>query len=232
MKKLALNTRYLCLFLGIPALLWPLLYLCRPLWYVPRCAVVPSPCVFDAVNSFDRISFQFNSVRADFLSNVVQNSVAVIAISLIWIYFKKRPLRAFQESFFLLGATLWNGAALELTRSFVQRPRPLVYSAPMLDGAKISQYTSFFSGHTSFVATAMLSLALIARRDHTPTHPTTRICIGLLFFYFVLSALTGSLRIYGGRHFPTDVICGFIAGSLVAWFWNQIWERKVLSMKH
>jgi membrane-associated phospholipid phosphatase len=207
-------------FLLLPLLLWGGFYAARPFFYHAWCAVSPTPCTYFSVNAFDRVVFQFNSMRADFWSNVVQNCIIVIAFSLPW-FWNRAATRAWRESFFLLSATLWNLACLEITRTLVQRPRPLVFNSPFTDGANIHQYTSFYSGHTSFVALATLGLWFLAQR-HFPGKVNRAIFPKLFFgFYLAASFLVGALRILGGRHFPTDVIAGFAVGSMIA---TLIWR--------
>ena len=214
--------------LALPLCLWLILFFCRALWYHQGCNTTPTPCTPLSVNAFDQIAFRYNSIFADFLSNIVQNGVGVLAFLLpVFLYRDREPKDWVQKSGFeiylLLSATLWNAAILEICRAVVQRPRPLVYSSPLGDGANIHSYTSFYSGHTSFVALASLSmLFMVIRRYPLQRWLHFNFCV----LYFCLSILTGALRVLGGRHFPTDVIFGFFAGSLIALFSNLSCQRK------
>lgn len=194
----------------VPAVLWGVLFLLRPYFYTAWCGVDPSPCLPDTINFFDRLAFDYGSVRADFWSNVVQNTTGGIAFLMPFlIYYGQSWRKAFHE-FWLLGVvSLWNGVFLEIVRSLVQRPRPMVFHNPLANGIDVHQYTSFYSGHTSFTALASLGLFFMIRRRY----PHQK-WIQLNFFFFFLSAtlLTGALRVIGGRHYPTDVIAGFIVG--------------------
>ena len=190
---------------------WLILFFCRPLWFHAWCAETPTPCVESAVDSFDQIVFKHHSVLADFASNILQNSSGAAALLAVWFILKNRT-QFTQVALFLVRTTLWNGALLEATRALVQRPRPLVFQNPLGDGANINQYTSFYSGHTSFVAMATLASFLwIYRFSPESKKPAFAFALFLL-----LTTLTGMLRILGGRHFPTDVIAAIAAGSLVA----------------
>jgi membrane-associated phospholipid phosphatase len=148
-----------------------------------------------------------------------------------WFWYPNRQKAAIQESIFLLVITFWNLCCLELTRTLVQRPRPLVFNSPMTEGANIHQYTSFYSGHTSFVALATLGLFFVARRRFAGHPLRLRIAIGFFAFYLSMSLLVGMLRIYGGRHFPTDVLGGFFIGSLIAIFANYLAPQKPTHLK-
>ena len=195
------------------AIAWGGFSLGRSFWYHPWCAVQPSPCQMDLVNVFDQISFQNHSIFADFLSNILQNSTAVVMLILPWIFLKKSRTSPIITTLFLLLGTTVNGFFLELVHGLVQRPRPLVFRDPMGDGAHLAQYTSFYSGHTSFVAFATLSTFLWIKRLMPEKKPLQSVAFTS---YLGLTALTGTLRILGGRHFPTDVLCGWVAGTLVA----------------
>ncbi len=206
-----------------PSLLWLCLFLARPIFYSAWCAVNPSPCIPSSVNAFDQPAFHYNLIQADFLSNLLQNTLGVLVFLVPWILYWKRKDTALRETLAFAQITLWNAAFVELAHALTQRPRPLVFNDPMGDGANIHQYTSFYSGHTSFIAVATLSCFFMARRfmdDQSKNTPPLRfsmaaISSAFIVLYLGLSILMGSLRVLGGRHYPTDTLAGFIAGSLI-----------------
>ncbi|NDG84008.1 MAG: phosphatase PAP2 family protein [Proteobacteria bacterium] len=198
-------------FLGIliPGFLYPGLFFSRPLWFHPRCAATPSPCTPDGLNGIDQIALSHHSVFADFCSNILQNSVGVAAFVLPWILIRPWP-KALRLNLTLLSITLWNAVSLEAVRALVQRPRPQVFAAPLSEGLNIHLYTSFYSGHTSFVALATGFTVLWLGSSR----PESRILKGAaLLLAVLLTAATGVLRVMGGRHFPTDVIAGALIGT-------------------
>lgn len=198
----------------VPAGLYLGLFLARPLWFTPWCARDPSPCTMDQVNVLDRITFQYQSVLADFLSNLLQNSVGVAAFALPWLLLRKSPWVPFRLNLGLLSATAWNGVLVEMVRALVQRPRPLVFRSPMGDGSNIHQYTSFYSGHTSFVALALF-MTFLGIQDYAPESKKRTLRWTALIAYIGLTLLTAALRVVGGRHYPSDTLGGFVLGSLV-----------------
>jgi hypothetical protein len=208
----------------IPALLYLGLFLARPLWIHPWCAVNPSPCTPGTVNGFDQISLHYNSMTADFISNLLQNSIGVFAFIFPWLFLRGDAQRSIRLNLTLLMATAWNGAFVELVRALVQRPRPLVFNSPLGDGANINQYTSFYSGHTSFVALALCSTLMFSM---TYAKERTKSAFFLLFAFVSLSLLTGALRVMGGRHFPSDTLAGFLFGTVIAYSISKFVMRRI-----
>ncbi len=206
-----LTLKRLFLFTLIPGGLYAALFLMRPFWFRPVCGMEPELCTRAGVNGFDQLAFQYGSVFADFCSNIVQNTMGALAFLLPWVLRVPRQV-AIRLNLLLLSITAWNGVLLEVVRGLVQRPRPLVYASPLTDGANIHQYTSFYSGHTSFVTLA-LCFSLLWVGQILPGHRKTR--IALLVLFPAASLLTGALRVIGGRHYPTDVIGGLVFGTLV-----------------
>ncbi|MBS1960530.1 MAG: phosphatase PAP2 family protein [Bdellovibrionales bacterium] len=190
--------------------------------YRNGCAVTPSPCVIDSVNAFDRIAFRYGSITADFWSNVLQNTVGVILFLTPFLFAWRKKLQlieAARDALYFAKITLWNGALIELVRTLVQRPRPLVFNNPMGDGANYHQYTSFYSGHTSFVALATLSLYFYFKRLEP------RFARAAYGAFAGLTVLVAVLRVWGGRHYPTDVIGGAFAGYSIALFMQKHMTR-------
>jgi len=112
-----------------------------------------------------------------------------------------------------LETAIINSALTTLTKAIVKRTRPYGYNAQisMDKKRKIDTRKSFFSGHTSTTAafsffSAQVYQDLNPNSDFDPLVWTTAALI---------PAITGYLRIKGGKHFPTDVAVGYIVGALV-----------------
>ena len=223
------SLRSLILPVLLPAGLYLALFMARPIWFRPWCASTPTPCTVDQVNALDRLSFGFQSVLADFLSNLLQNSVGVLAFVIPWIVLRRVPWLSLNLNLSLLSATAWNGVLVEVVRALVQRPRPLVFRSPLGDGANIHQYTSFYSGHTSFVALALL-ITCLSLKDFGPEEKKPLYLRGAWLAYLGLTFLTAGLRVIGGRHYPTDTLGGFLLGSLVGLATYRILVRRTISL--
>jgi hypothetical protein len=109
-------------------------------------------------------------------------------------------------------------------RAMVQRPRPQIFNGVMTDGKNIDLYTSFYSGHTSFVALAALSIFFMFQRNYPNQFPKLK--TPLLFMVAFLITLTAALRVVGGRHYPTDTLGGCIAGLTLCIYFNTRFNQN------
>lgn len=109
-----------------------------------------------------------------------------------------------------------NYGLTNIVKYTARRPRPYVYNP---DTTKVSIETrsdgvskeSFFSGHTSQTAAATFFFAKAISDYHPNLKPGIK--AGLWVFAASVPAANGYLRVLAGKHFPTDVIVGYIAGA-------------------
>ncbi|MGZ3698083.1 MAG: phosphatase PAP2 family protein [Bdellovibrionota bacterium] len=204
----------------LPLLLWWLSSTAIRTWVIsPHCVSAPTSCTAEHVLGIDRYSLGFENMAADDASHVIQLAAATLAVlipvgfeivSLPW----ASVLAAVGTDLVVLAqVAFWNGVGVELSHLLIQRPRPFVYKDPGNLGRDPSHYTSFYSGHTSFVTAMMLGILLVlfargARR---------RVLIPLAATAQVMVIATAYFRILAGRHFLTDTLVASVAGGLVAW---------------
>jgi undecaprenyl-diphosphatase len=127
--------------------------------------------------------------------------------------------------FIILAATMADQFSV-IIKNLVQRLRPC--HEPALDGlvhlfkGECGGQFSFVSSHaTNSFDVALLSLLFIRKRWFT---------ISIILWATVI----GYSRIYLGVHYPADVICGSILGSLVGWFNYRLYiltDNKILQHK-
>jgi membrane-associated phospholipid phosphatase len=107
-------------------------------------------------------------------------------------------------------------AVTNLAKVAVRRPRPLAYAAaqehkddPTYSNGDTDSSLSFFSGHTSTAAalTATASYLAFARAPKS-ARPWITLAVGT-----ALTSFVGFERVRAGKHFPTDVIAGALAGA-------------------
>tara|TARA_X000001036_G_scaffold158491_1_gene150405 strand:+ start:16527 stop:17339 length:813 start_codon:yes stop_codon:yes gene_type:complete len=111
------------------------------------------------------------------------------------------------ESVFLtLGIT-------NLTKVLVGRPRPYLYGnkAPEKYKIKEDNRKSFFSGHTSISAVSCFLMASM----YDDYNPDSKFSSYLWVGAGLVPALTAYYRYDAGKHFPSDLVAGYIVGSAV-----------------
>jgi membrane-associated phospholipid phosphatase len=98
-------------------------------------------------------------------------------------------------------------------KELVRRPRPYMYNSdvPPSYHDPDRDYVSFWSGHTANTAAITFSTACMVQRSDASQAAKTWTWVGAA----AVPAAMGYLRVKSGRHFPTDVLTGYIVGALV-----------------
>ena len=135
---------------------------------------------------------------------------------LIWIgviYKRKFPVVLI---FIIIAVTLADQVSVQLFKNTFQRLRPC--HEPALQGmihlfeGQCGGLYGFVSSHASnSFNIAVLTLFLIKRRWYT---------IGMIIWASVI----GYTRIYLGVHYPGDVICGSLLGTLIGWGCYRLYD--------
>ena len=110
---------------------------------------------------------------------------------------------------------LINAGITGIVKGTVTRIRPYVYddNTPIENKTDSDARVSFYSGHTSFTASACFFTARIFSEYLTDN--TAKILIWSAAAIY--PAVTGVMRINAHSHFPTDVIVGYIAGAAIGY---------------
>jgi membrane-associated phospholipid phosphatase len=100
-----------------------------------------------------------------------------------------------------------------LTKVLVRRTRPFVYNpdAPLDKKQKQDARMSFFSGHTSVTSSMCFATAKIYNDYHRGDKSVPYVWAAAA----LVPAVTGFLRWQAGKHFPTDIIVGYVVGAAV-----------------
>ena len=127
-----------------------------------------------------------------------------------------RPLRPFLEDALILAqAFTWNSGLNLHVRAARVHPRPFVYGtrAPASERSKREAAGSFYSGHASAAFLGAVYVSMVYPRRHPGFEHEAWLWAGSL------TTATGvaALRVAAGKHYPSDVVAGAAAGSLVAW---------------
>jgi len=125
----------------------------------------------------------------------------LLLISMIWLFVKRKNV----WGMFFYFLTVAGGGLLNLwLKSYFERERPTINRIIEADGF------SFPSGHSMGSMTYYGFLGYLVIRSQYK--PLTKLGCGLLFGFMIL--LIGISRIYLGVHYPSDVLAGYMAGSV------------------
>lgn len=135
---------------------------------------------------------------------------------LIWIGFKYKRKFYVLLVFIALAVTLADQVSVQLFKNVFLRLRPC--HEPDLQGlvhlvkGECGGLYGFVSSHAAnSFSVALLSLMLIKKRWYT-------------IVIILWAAVIGYSRIYLGVHYPGDVICGSLVGSLAGWSIYKLFE--------
>lgn len=126
------------------------------------------------------------------------------AVTTVIVLFAKRPL-LLRWLTVLLALGLADFTNTHLLKERIKRPRPCHVLAP------IRLVPDYCGGRNGFPS------------NHAANGTAITVTMGLLFGWKIgipavlVAMLVGYSRIYLGVHFPLDVLCGFLWGTLVAW---------------
>jgi membrane-associated phospholipid phosphatase len=173
------------------------------------------PCSSRSINRLDR---GFAGRRSDSLSAVsdylLYTAIAApFGLDALDVYLSDGAWSGYLgDSMVMAESIAVNGFLNGVVKAGVPRPRPMIYGlkrgAPELQNS--DNYASFFSGHTSTTFASAMSYASTFAYRH-PQSSYRYLAYGLAGG---LGAAVGTLRVYSGRHFPTDVLAG--AGEGIA----------------
>jgi membrane-associated phospholipid phosphatase len=112
----------------------------------------------------------------------------------------------------------------EITKAASGRIRPLAYN-PAFDmetRMEAESRKSFFSGHTANAAAFCFLTARIFA-----DHSDSKVAKALVWTgAATIPAVTGFLRYWGGKHFPTDIITGYIVGGAIGYFVPYLHRKR------
>jgi membrane-associated phospholipid phosphatase len=182
--------------------------------------LLTDPPDINSINGIDRGSALNWSPGISTTSDVVLLGVTVLPALFLSEHHTGRDIKTllimYAEVFVL------NYGITEFAKSSVNRARPYVYNPEVPIGVRTGSFSrkSFFSGHTSQSAAASFFFAKVITDYHPTLKPGLR--WGLWIFAASIPALNGTFRVLAGKHFPTDVITGYVAGAATGWLIPQL----------
>lgn len=151
--------------------------------------------------------------KARFASDILLYTSAATPLLML----ADRDMRKDWRSYALYAETMGITLALtQFTKSITDRKRPYIYqSGNTREEVQDKDATqSFFSGHTSLAAASTFFMA----RMYADHHPNSRWKPLVWTGAVLLPLSTGAMRVMAGKHFPTDVLIGYIVGAGVGYF--------------
>ena len=121
-------------------------------------------------------------------------------------------------------AAMINLGLTALVKNAVKRTRPFAYQQDLSleERMKVSARQSFWSGHTSQTAT----MCFLTARLYADYHPNSRWRPLMWASAATIPAVTGIFRMTAGKHFPTDVVAGYVTGAAIGYFIPRL-HRKM-----
>ena len=162
------------------------------------------------IPAFDRVEAFNWSPRAHRTSNIVFYSTMALSLAgPVLAYANDEPgvpMALVGESF-LLSAGLTG-----MTKALVHRPRPYVFNPDVPESIKREReaYLSFWSGHAANTSALCVSSAMLIDRSQADAGVRAAVWAGAVAVPLVI----GWLRVRSGRHFPSDVLVGCLAGAV------------------
>ena len=165
------------------------------------------PCDSAEVNRLDRWAIGLHSDAAAHASDATLY-LALLAPPLAdWAVL--RTSRALLQDLTVFAETLAvSGALTTLAKYTIQRPIPRAYEGQPAYLREPGSYRAFWSGHTSTTVAALTDAAWTIRLRYGERRWPWLVVA-------VAGASVGVERVWGGHHFPTDVVVGFVAGAAV-----------------
>ncbi len=113
-----------------------------------------------------------------------------------------------------------------LEKELNKRYRPFAYnsSVDMDRRTEKDARKSFFSGHTSLTASASFFLAKV----YTDLNPGRKLNPLVWTSAAVLPAIVGLLRYFAGKHYPTDILVGYVTGAGIGFLVPYLHKKKEL----
>ncbi len=173
------------------------------------------------INAFDRVAtYQWDRNAAHISDGLAVGSVLMQS----YFYFNKSTRHhsfrigtvAFQS--LMLSQGIANAMKLTL------RNRPYLYNDKVAMDQKLKgdSRMSFFSAHTTTVSSMCFSFAYA----HNTYMPDSRYKNVIWVSAFTLPAIQGFLRVKAGKHYPTDVITGYLVGLGSSFLMHKLHQSK------
>lgn len=179
---------------------------------------------FSEINALDRLANTTPASGPADLSDI--GLYGGIALSAAFLAGEESRRDMLKIGILLSEVVLLTGGITNAMKAGFLRPRPYVYDEswdpeqPLLTGDR----AAFVSGHSSMSAAGSFFFA----RVFSDYYPDSKLKPYVWGFAIALPAATGYLRIKAGKHFPTDVIGGYLLGASIGYFIPVLHKKPIL----
>ncbi|MFT4524834.1 MAG: membrane-associated phospholipid phosphatase [Bacteroidia bacterium] len=175
------------------------------------------------INAFDRSAVDRWSPTAAKISDGLMYGALALPFTIF--AFKSAQENWLGLSLMYVEVALYTVGVTELTKGLSKRVRPYAYNpeAPLDTRLGKSGRFSFFSGHTSIAASMSF---LTAKVFHDLSDNNTAKAL-VWTAAALIPAATGYLRYHSGKHFPTDIIAGYVVGGAIGYLVPFLHKKKL-----
>jgi membrane-associated phospholipid phosphatase len=179
-----------------------------------------NPPKTSSINSIDRSSVNNWSPSISTTSDAVLLTVTILPALFLSEHHTGRDIKTLLVMY--AEVFTFNYGLTEFAKSAVNRSRPYVYNPDVPMGTRVGSFSrkSFYSGHTSQTAAAAFFFAKVISDYHPNLRPGLK--WGMWIFAATIPALNGYFRVLAGKHFPTDVMAGYVTGAATGWLIPQL----------
>lgn len=189
---------------------------------VPLTAMQIGEHRVENLSGFERWVTTRRSVRSHKTSNVLLHSSNLFPLVLT---LADKTMRNDASTIGVLysQAAMINLGLTALVKTTVKRSRPYVYQSELTieEKMKSTARQSFWSGHTSQTATMCFLTASL----YADYHPDSKWRPVMWTAAAAIPLTTGILRMTAGKHFPTDVLAGYVTGAAIGFFIPRLHRR-------
>lgn len=123
-----------------------------------------------------------------------------------------------------LETMLINQGLTDLVKATTLRPRPYVFGVnfPPTNTLNSNDRASFLSGHASSTA----AVSFFTARVFADYYPDSKLKPYVWGAAAGLPALMGYLRVRAGKHYPSDVLAGYVVGGAIGYLVPTLHKRK------
>ena len=176
----------------------------------------------DDINPFDRFATRQNSTLAVGISDGLLIGSLVLPSVLLRekLDGKDKWLIALQFA----QTMVWTTGITYAVKGTVLRPRPYAYNSAFTMEVRTDREArfSYFSGHASISAAA--SFFTLAMYKRYGTHKKLTTWVG--YTAIAIPTIVSTCRVLGGKHFPTDVISGYLVGAGIGTLLPALHDNK------